>query len=225
MNEASSTDALRLRFTKTGRAVYISHLDLMRTMQRAFLRAGFRLKYSEGFNPHPQLVFALPLSVGMRSECELLDFKLAETVCISEISYLLNKALPEGIRALEAYRPERKFKLIKWLDADGVFFYDGQNVAEKLPALMDFFDRDSLVIQKKSKNGISNFDISPAIRSLTFDSEGDRVFLKALVSAQEPTMNPELLSTALEQLCPELKPDFSSFTRRQLYDADMAVFR
>lgn len=225
MNEGNSAENLRLRFTKTGRAVYISHLDLMRTMQRSFLRAGFRLKYSEGFNPHPQLVFALPLSVGMASQCELLDFKLAETACASEIPYLLNRALPEGIHAVDAYHGERKFKLIKWLDVDGVFFYDGQDAAEKVPQLMEFFSRDSLVIQKKSKRSISDFDISPAVRSITFDSEGDRVLLKAIVSAQEPTMNPELLSAALEQLSPELKPDFASFTRLQFYDGDMNIFR
>ena len=56
-------DKYRLLFSKTGRAVYISHLDLMRTLTRAFLRAECRLKYSEGFNPHPQISIALPLSV------------------------------------------------------------------------------------------------------------------------------------------------------------------
>ena len=45
-------DKMRLRFEKTGRAIYISHLDMMRTMQRVFARAGLELKYSEGFNPH-----------------------------------------------------------------------------------------------------------------------------------------------------------------------------
>ena len=70
-------DKLRLRFEKTGRAVYISHLDLMHTMQRVFSRAGFELKYSEGFNPHPQISVVLPLSVGTGSLCELMDFRLA----------------------------------------------------------------------------------------------------------------------------------------------------
>ena len=64
-------DKLRLRFEKTGRAVYISHLDLMATMQRAFSRAGLELKYSEGFNPHPLISILLPLSVGTASVCEL----------------------------------------------------------------------------------------------------------------------------------------------------------
>ena len=225
MNEQSNMEDLRLRFTKTGRAVYISHLDLMRTVQRSFVRAGLRLKHSEGFNPHPQLVFALPLSVGMASECELLDFKLDELACVSEIPYLLNRALPEGIRVTEVYHKERKFKEIRWLDVDGTFEYDGQDAGTKLPALMDFFSKESIVIQKKSKSKIGDFDISPAIRSISFDSEGENVFLKAVVSAQEPTMNPELLPAALTQLDPALAPSFASFTRRQVYDADMQIFR
>ena len=71
---------LRMRFSKTGRAIYISHLDLMATMQRAFSRAGSRLQYSEGFNPRPQISIALPLSVGTASLCELMDFRLIEEV-------------------------------------------------------------------------------------------------------------------------------------------------
>ncbi|NCB74927.1 MAG: DUF2344 domain-containing protein [Clostridia bacterium] len=218
-------DNLRLRFSKTGRAVYISHLDLMRTMQRAFLRAGMPLKYSEGFNPHAQISFALPLSVGTASSCEIMDFRLNGYMELSEIPYRLNRALPEGIRALEVYEWENKFKNIKWLDVDGVFEYDERDPADMLPELMDFFSRDSLVIKKKSKSGTNDFDISPCIRSLTFDIDERGIRLKALISAQEPTLNPELLPSALEQLAPQLKPDFASFTRVQVYDEQMNIFR
>jgi len=69
---------LRLLFAKTDRAVYISHLDLMHVLQRVFLRAGYQLKYSEGFNPHPVISIAVPLSVGHASVCELLDFTLLD---------------------------------------------------------------------------------------------------------------------------------------------------
>ena len=218
-------DNLRIRFSKTGRAVYISHLDLMRTMQRAFLRAGLPLKYSEGFNPHAQITFAMPLSVGTASLCDLMDFRLKDFMSISEIPFRLNKALPEGIEVLEAYEWENKFKNIKWLDVDGVFEYDDRNPADMLPGLMDFFAQDSLVIRRKTKSGISDSDIAPSIRSIAFDLGTGCVRLKALISAQEPTLNPDLLPTALEQLAPELKPDFAAFTRAQLYDADMRIFR
>ena len=218
-------DNLRLRFSKTGRAVYISHLDLMRTMQRAFLRAGIQLKYSEGFNPHAQISFALPLSVGTASNCEIMDFKLNNFMDISEIPFRLNKALPEGIAVIEAYEWESKFKNIKWLDVDGVFEYDDRSPSDMLPELMDFFARDSIVISKKSKSGISDVDIAQSIRSITFDVGEGCVKLKALISAQEPTLNPELLVSALEQLAPQLKPDFAAFTRTQIYDSEMKLFR
>lgn len=218
-------DNLRIRFTKTGRAVYISHLDLMRTMQRAFLRAELPLKYSEGFNPHAQISFALPLSVGTASLCELMDFRLKDYMSISEIPLRLNRALPEGLEVLEAYEWENKFKHIKWLDVDGVFDYDDRAPADMLPGLMDFFARDSLVIRRKTKSGMNDVDIAPSIRSVAFDLGTGCIKLKALISAQEPTLNPELLPTALEQLAPELKPDFAAFTRVQIYDMDMNIFK
>ena len=218
-------DNLRLRFSKTGRAVYISHLDLMRTMQRAFLRAGMSLKYSEGFNPHAQISFALPLSVGTASNCDIMDFRLNGYMELSEIPYRLNRALPEGITALEVYEWESKFKNIKWLDVEGIFEYDQRDPSDMLPELMDFFVRDSIVIKKKSKSGTNDFDIAPCLRSIAFDAEDRSVKLKALISAQEPTLNPELLPSALEQLAPQLKPDFASFTRVQIYDSEMNIFR
>ena len=66
----------RLLFEKTGNAVWMSHLDLMRLFQRAFKRAGLLLKHTQGFNPRPSVSIALPLSVGVESRCELLDFDL-----------------------------------------------------------------------------------------------------------------------------------------------------
>lgn len=223
MNEAN--DRLRLRFSKTGRAVYISHLDLMRTMQRAFQRAEIGLKYSEGFNPHAQMSIALPLSVGAGSLCEVMDFRLREYISPSEMVFRLNRSLPEGIKALEIYEWESKAKNIKWLDIDGIFEYDERNYEDMATGLMDFFARESIVIQRKTKSGMGESDIAPAIRSIMFGACANGVEVKAVVSAQEPTLNPEHLVTALKQLAPELAPDFAEFTRTQLYDADMRVFR
>ena len=112
------SDKLRLRFEKTGRAVYISHLDLMHTMQRAFNRAGLPLKYSEGFNPHPQIAIALPLSVGTGSLCEIMDFKLKGEANLQELPERLTAVMPEGIRVLEAYEPQRKVAELKWLQVE-----------------------------------------------------------------------------------------------------------
>ena len=210
-------DKLRLKFSKTGRAVYISHLDLMRTVQRAFFRAELPLKYSEGFNPHPLISIALPLPVGTASLCELMDFRLAGEAELSEIPARLNAVMPEGIEALEVYCAERKFGEIKWLRVKGEFEYDGHRRRE----LERFFAAESIVVPKRTKKGISEIDIKPAIRSLSFNDSG----LEAVVSVQEPSLNPELLVQAIERLAPELAPDFVSFTRLEVYDENMELFR
>lgn len=218
-------DKLRLRFSKTARAVYISHLDLMRTMQRAFLRAGYALKYSEGFNPHPQISILLPLSVGCGSVCELMDFTLMESPDLDELPRRLTKALPEGIRALEAYAPQAKAKQLKWLEIDGRFEYDGQSPAAAAVGVSEFFARESIVVRKKTKRGEGESDIAPAVKSFRAEAGEGAVHVRAVISAQEPTLNPELLPSALRQLAPGLAPDFAEFTRLETYEENMAVFR
>ena len=218
-------DKLRLRFSKTGRAVYISHLDLMHTMQRAFSRAGYALKYSEGFNPHPQISIALPLSVGAASRCELMDFKLREDADLAQLPGRLTAVMPEGIEILEAYEPERKTAALKWLQVEGVFEYDARDPAAMAEALRAFYEQDSIVITKKTKRGMGETDIRPGIRSIAFQAGAESVSVAAVVSAQEPTINPELLAEALRQKAPELAPDFAKFTRLETYDADMRIFR
>lgn len=216
---------LRLRFAKRGRAVYISHLDLMRTMQRSFLRAGVSLKYSEGFNPHPVISILLPLGVGASSECELMDFQLAEDIDLCKLPERLTAAMPEGVKALEAYEGGRKARELKWLRVAGALEYDAREASEMRAGLAEFFARERILIEKKTKRGVGESDIAPAIRKIAFFAEGGVVRLEAVISAQEPTLNPDHLVSALRQLAPELAPDFAEFTRKEVYDAEMRVFR
>lgn len=215
----------RLLFSKTGRAVYISHLDLMRTMTRAFVRAECPLKYSEGFNPHPQISIALPLSVGAESLCEIMDFKLKEDMTPDCILSSLSEQLPEGIEAVSVYESERKIKDIKWLKVSGIFEYDDGTASEKCESLNIFFGRESIVISKKTKRGVSDSDIKPAIKEIRFSTDGENIVVSAIISAQEPTLNPELLADALHQLQPELAPDFTKFRRLEVFDENMCIFR
>ena len=216
-------DKLRLRFEKTGRAVYISHLDLMATMQRAFSRAGLELKYSEGFNPHPLISILLPLSVGTASVCELMDFRLKEDIDLSALPARLTAVLPEGIRVTEAYPAEQKSARLKWLDVTGRLEYD--HFAPAPEELQAFFSREELVIEKKTKRGLGQSDIRPAIDRIAFSADGADRILTARISAQEPTLNPDHLIQALRQLQPELVPDFAEFTRLETYDAEHNIFR
>lgn len=218
-------DKLRLRFSKTGRAVYISHLDLMHTMQRAFSRAGYELKYSEGFNPHPQISIALPLSVGAASLCEIMDFKLKGDADLAELPAKLSAVMPEGISVSEAYEQERKVAEIKWLQIEGLFEYDDRDVKIMAAELEKFYSQDEIVISKKTKRGMGETDIRPAIKSIEFIPMGEGVKVQAIISAQEPTLNPELLADALRQKAQGIAPDFARFTRIETFDANMEIYR
>ena len=221
----SDSGKLRLRFGKTGRAVYISHLDLMHTMQRAFSRAGYELKYSEGFNPHPQISIALPLSVGAESVCEIMDFRLRQEADPKEIPARLTAVMPEGIEVSECYEQMRKVAELKYLEIEGVFEYDERDAVEMAKKLREFYAADEIVITKKTKRGMGESDIKSAIRGIEFLPMDGQVRIKAVISAQEPTLNPELLADALRQKAPEIAPDFAKFRRIETFDAQMKVYR
>ena len=217
-------DKLRLTFEKTGRAAYISHLDLMRTMQRAFLRAELPLRYSEGFNPHAQISMVLPLSLGHESVCEVMDFRVYADCKLSAMPKKLTAVLPEGIRVLKVYEPKQKGSNLKWLRVNCRLSYDKGADETLCRDLEEFFAQDELIITRKTKRGEGESDIRPAIRELSAACSENEVTLNAVVSAQEPTLNPEHLVSALRQLAPELAPDFARFTRVAVYDADMQIF-
>lgn len=216
---------LRMRFEKTGRAVYLSHLDMMHTFHRVFLRAGYPLKHSEGFNPHPILSIAVPLSVGHGSECEVMDFTLVQDeVNTAEMAIDLNDALPEGIRVLEPYVPETKASIIKWLRVSGRLEYDSNFAGELTGPLTAFYARTELPVSRKTKRGEGVIDIVPYVKDMMVNTDGEDVRLEATVSVNEPTINPELLVKALQQNAPELAPDFAEFTRLEIFTENMEVF-
>ena len=220
-------EKLRMRFSKTGRAIWLSHLDLMRTMQRAFLRAEYPLKYSEGFNPHAQISILLPLSVGVSSECELMDFQLKDEVNLAELPNKLTAVMPEGIVVHEAYTSENKAKYLKWLAVSARLEYDDRDLITMADGLAAFYNKPELVITRKTKRGEGEMDIVPAIRelSISLNKESRAITMEAVISAQEPTLNPDHLIAALRQLSPELAPDFAAFTRRHVYFENGEVFR
>lgn len=217
----------RALFEKKGRAVYISHLDLMRVFQRAFKRAGLPLTHSQGFNPRPSVSIALPLSVGVESGCELLDFELeGEKVPCDQIRDRLNSALVEGIRVLEVYDDGAKIKYLTYLDCQVDLEYDAGIPEGAEAAVAALFARPELTVQKKTKNGIKQEDILPMIRSLQISApDGNTLRLSARVCCQNPTLNPAQLTAAVSGYLPELTPDFSCCRRLEIYNTEETIFR
>ena len=217
---------LRLIFTKEGRAVYISHLDLLRTFQRVFLREGLVIRHSQGFHPHPIISFALPLSVGQSSVCEILDFEVNEDMDGAGLAEKLNRFMPEGVRATDCYVPMRPVRELAALRCRVEMIYDGgvpEGAAEKIRGLLL---GESVVIQKRTKRkAMADIDIRPMIHELEIVEESKRLRMDAVVSAQNPGLNPALLAGAVELHLPELAADFVQVRRLEMLDGEGKIFR
>ena len=217
----------RLLFEKTGTAVWISHLDLMRVFQRAFKRAGLMLTHTQGFNPRPSVSIALPLSVGVESACELLDFDLdGDAVACDEILARLNDALVPGVRVREVYETGRKLKELTYLHVALSLEYDNNIPEEGINAIEELFTAQTLIVPKKGKNGVQDQDIIPMIKKITIRRAGEgELALEAVICCQNPTLNPMQLPAAISLHLPRWKPDFVRCRRMEVLDGNENVFR
>lgn len=218
---------LRLLFEKKGNAVWISHLDLMRLFQRAFKRAGFSLTHTKGFNPRPSVSIALPLSVGVESCCELLDFELeGNDASCEEIKEKLNSALIDGVKVLQVYSDGRKLKDLAFLKCNLVLEYDQGVPEDAVSQIQMLLDREEVIVPKKSKNGIQDQNIIPMIKFWTVVCEShNEIVIRAIVCCQNPSLNPMQLVAAVEKYLPHLAPNFSTCCRQEIYDHNEVIFR
>ena len=215
----------RLLFEKTGNAVYISHLDLMRLFQRAFKRGGLNLKHTQGFSPRAMVSIALPLSVGVESRCEILDYELVDQdVTFQEVRDRLSASLPAGVKVLDAYDSPRKPKDLTRLDVAIGLEYDNGVPEGTVDAIRELFRRDSVIVTKRGKNGPVDQDIIPMIFNLEVNEiSGRELELTARVCAQNPSLNPQQMVTAIETHVGA--PDFARISRREAIAADGTIFR
>ena len=216
----------RMLFSKEGTAAYISHLDLLRTFQRVFIRAGLVIRHSSGFHPHPVMSFVLPLSVGQSSSCELLDFETVEDLDAAAFPERLNPFLPEGVRILDCWTPVEPVREMKFLQADVTLEYDGgvpSGAAERITALLL---GETVVVEKRNKKKqMVDTDIRPMIESVAAEKREGTVVLHVTVQSQNPGVNPALLAAAVERHLPDLKPDFVRVRRTALLDGNRQQFR
>lgn len=207
---------IRIKFSKTGRLRYISHLDLCRTMTPAMIRAGIPIWYTEGFNPHPKMVFTQPLPLFAESVCEYLDIKITEPMPLDEIKSRLNSALAEELCVLEVYRPSEKFTEIGYAEYE-VRGFDGVS-AEMLEIAL----AGAIEIEKRTKSGqVKAIDIRPQIRSARCS---DSVIKCTLEASGSSYLNPDLFCKGLiKRLSLDEEADYQ-IVRVGWFKADGTVF-
>lgn len=211
----------RMLFEKTGKAVWMSHLDTMRLMQRAFRRAGVLLHHSQGYTPHAYVSMILPLSVGVESVCEIMEYELDADLTITPEE--MNAVLPEGVRVLSVYESARKGKELTHLQAELSLEYDHKTA--DAAALKALFDRETLLVEKKTKRGIEEVDIKPMLCDFSVQEQPSGVRILCTVCAQNPSLNPLLLISVIERYLPDMKPDFAKCRRLEVLDAQGQAFR
>ena len=161
-----------------GRALaMISHLDVQRTLQRAFRRAGLPLLYSNGFNPHPQFSFATAAATGMSSDCEWFEVQLFEPIAPEEFVRRANAAMPEGMSVSDAFEPPEGFgslsaKLRAALYRAEINF-DSPVDGEKLKQTLEDMLSGEIVVNKRTKSGVRPVDMRPYILEVSVEEVGD----------------------------------------------------
>ena len=196
-------------FKKTGVICYTSHLDIMKVFKRSFKRAGIKLSYSQGFNPHPKMGFAQPLSLGYEGLDEYIEFETADDQGISsqEILKRLRAIMPEGLELLsidEARHP--KTLAANTVAADYVIeipYPDGAATDSLYDAKRlwhDYMDQKEIMVLKKQKKKKEPVlvDIRPKIREILFYPSDEGIRVEAtLDSGSESNLSPELVITTI----------------------------
>jgi radical SAM-linked protein len=199
----------------------------MRLFQRAFKRSGLHLKHTQGFNPRPSVSIAMPLSVGVESNCELLDFELdGQELSCGEIMERLNQSLIHGVQVLDVYRDFRKIKELELLKCRMHLEYDRVVSDDDMEQISQLFKSETLILDKKGKNGIQQQDIIPLIKTVLLARVDDQtVEMDAIICCQNPSLNPGQLGAAICKYLPHLSPAFIKCRRLELYDGNNVIFR
>ena len=218
---------VRLRFSKTGRLKYISHLDRNRAMSRALKRAQIPLWYTEGFNPHPYMSFSLPLSLGVESLCESVDLRIIGDITNDEIKNRLNNVLPQDIKIVDVYDDFRDNSEIVYSDYVYKFeFKDNETAIEKIKNVLS---SDEIIALKKGKQGrkrvMKETNIKSFIDKYSVSIRNDVIVLNIrLLAGPEKNLNPSLLFDTIIRLI-DMDFEWKSIARISLLDKDYKEFR
>ncbi len=220
MNDVKDFRTVRVTFRKLGRARYISHLDLNRTMTRAVRRAGLPIWYTEGFNRHPYLTFASPLSLGFEGERETMDIRLEQEMDLAELATRLNAVMPEGLEVIDAAWAVKKAG-----EVDRATYH--LEIACPADTVRALFQKDEILVQKRTKKkDYKTVDLKPALAAsnpTVTETENGCVLKLTLPCSSADTVNPSLIMTALESVL-GTAPLVYTVRRLAVLDRDGEIF-
>ena len=208
---------LRFCFEKNGTSAYISHLDLMKALQRSFVRAGIPVKYSQGFNPHIEMSIVVPLSTGYETRCDLCDLDLVCDDMPENFVEDLNAVMPRGMKVLHAGAADRPVREIAY-SAYEIVLPAGD--AEAMKALFE----QPVTLEKRSKRGRRDVNLQDYIKELTFANEGDKTLCRWILAAGNDPLNPMYLTQALKNAGLVEEDATAKYIRTGILDENCEIF-
>ncbi|NLW46907.1 MAG: DUF2344 domain-containing protein [Firmicutes bacterium] len=169
--------SFRVRFTKEQRQKYLSHLELIKGIERAIRRAQLEMVYSEGFHPHPKLSFGPALAVGTASEDEYFDLELTRDYPPEKILESINKALTEGLNVLAVKKILHRVKplnaIINRASYVMILRTDPRDRSVIIDQLNILLTSTSVEIIRTNKDGQKVVNIRPWLHTLTIRIKDD----------------------------------------------------
>lgn len=215
---------VRVFFSKTGRLKYISHLDTMRALQRALTRSDLPIWYTQGFNPHVYLTFALPLSLGVEGWEESFDFRLTTALDMEEVADRLNQVLMPELRVLRCAAPQKEPAEIEKANYRIELIYPPSHKEEIVQKWKEFIALPVLEVQKKSKKGMKTVDLAPYVEVESTEEQEDRLCVQmTLAAGTQLNINPSLYLDAWDSFA-GCSPVAREISRLQLRCKDGSVF-
>lgn len=204
------------KFEKRDAVRFVSHLDVQRLFQRAFLRADIPLAYSQGFNPHPQLSFATALAVGYTSSAEWLDVKLSSDMAEADFIQGVNHVLPNGFFITKAQGVPDHMKALTAMMVYADYEVAMSHIDKKA---VDSLTAGEIIVAKRTKAGMKTVDLSHQLLALSIES--DKLMISGRLDASG-SLNIELLMGVLRE---RTAMEFTySVHRKEIYSADGLVF-
>lgn len=188
----------RLRFARREPAIWLGHLDLMRTFERTVRRAGLPVIWSQGFNPRPHLEFALPIGVGLATQDDYVDILMTEPLDESSLQERLNASFPVGIEILEVKIVPAEGPSLMSLIAASDYVLDGAGLADAARRLLAVPESQPWLVEKNSKGKLLTVDIRPLLIDLTIVTE-DQLLVRVMAGSRN-NLRPDLLLKVLVSL-------------------------
>lgn len=199
---------LRIHYRKNGMMKFLSHLDMVRLVERSLRRGQLPLKFSQGFNPHPKIAFAAPLSVGVTSDYELVDIELVEAIDLEWFKNEFPNIFPGGIELVRSQLLENSKSLMS-LVSDCAYAVKVKAPADVILKFVEaaniLLEQEELLVVKKSKEKRKpdkTVDVKPHIKEFAVISHTqDEVLLKMkLASGSVGNLKPDTVVAQIAQL-------------------------